>query len=158
MGAALMQVRAFRDRKPLIPLISPRAKFTKKCLTKSLHMNEVLMGSGKSGELSLATRIRMKHPTTGLVRDGFIGFSWTSFFFGGIPLLIRGEVGIGLGLIAIHILFSVFTIGLGWLILGIILAFVINGFYTKRLIEQGYVLDDPDLNKVAMAKAKLRLT
>jgi hypothetical protein len=105
----------------------------------------------------MATRIRMKHPTTGLVRDGFIGFSWTSLFFGGIPLLIRGEMAIGLAIVAIHVLFSVFTVGIGWMLFGIIMAFVINGFYTKRLIEQGYVFDDPDANKVAQAKAKLRL-
>lgn len=105
----------------------------------------------------MATRIRMKHPTTGLARDGFTGFSWTSFFFGGIPLIIRGEMAIGLGILAIQILFSAFTVGFGWLVFGTILAFVINGFYTKRLIEQGYVFDDPDLNKVAMAKGKLGL-
>ena len=63
----------------------------------------------------MATRIRMKHPTTGLVKDGFIGFSWTSLFFGGIPLLIRGEMAIGLAIVAIHVLFSVFTVGIGWM-------------------------------------------
>lgn len=105
----------------------------------------------------MATRIRMRHPATGLVRDGFTGFSWTSFFFGGIPLIIRGEMAIGLGILAIQILFSAFTVGLGWLIFGIILAFVINGFYTRRLIEQGYVFDDPDVEKVTAAKRRLGL-
>lgn len=105
----------------------------------------------------MATRIRMKHPVTGLVRDGFTGFSWTSFFFGGIPLLIRGEMGIGLGIVAIHILLAAFTVGLGWFLFSIILAFVINSFYTKRLIEQGYIFDDPDSSKITQAKSKLRL-
>lgn len=103
----------------------------------------------------MATRIRMKHPATGLVRDGFVGFSWTSLFFGGIPLLFRGEMAIGLAIVALQILFAAFTLGIGWLLFDIIFAFIVNGFYTRRLIEQGYVFDDPDAEKVAAAKARL---
>ena len=44
----------------------------------------------------MATRIMLKHPQTGVIKPGYFGFSWTTFFFGGFPALFRGQIGLGL--------------------------------------------------------------
>jgi hypothetical protein len=38
----------------------------------------------------------MKNPNTGVIKKGFYGFSWTTFLFGGIPALFRGDIITGL--------------------------------------------------------------
>ena len=44
----------------------------------------------------MAKIVMMKHEKTGVVKKGFYGFSWTSFFFGGFPALFRGDIVTGL--------------------------------------------------------------
>ncbi|CZT33374.1 hypothetical protein [Rhizobium sp. 9140] len=90
----------------------------------------------------MATAIRLQHPTTGMTKIGYYGFSWTSLLFGGIPALLRGDVGIGLGMIAIGMAAGFIGVGLGWFIVGIIWAFIYNKIHTTRLIEAGYKLAD----------------
>jgi len=94
----------------------------------------------------MATQILLKHPDTGIVKKGLYGFSWTTLFFGGFPALFRGDIFIGLALVAICIL----TCGIA----GIIWAFVYNKKYTLGLIEKGYVLAGSDAEN-ALAKQKL---
>lgn len=90
----------------------------------------------------MATVVMMKHPVTGLSKRGFIGFSWTTFFFGGFPALFRGDWGIGFVLFIL----SIVTFGIS----GIIAAFLYNKHYTSRLIEAGYQFaDTEDLNLFA---------
>ena len=59
-----------------------------------------------------------------------LGFSWTTFFFGGFPALIRGDWTTGLILIVINAI----TYGVA----GIIAAFLYNKYYAKSLFEKGY--------------------
>lgn len=61
-----------------------------------------------------------------------LGFSWTTFFFGGFPALIRGDWAVGL----IICLLNFFT----WGIAGIIAAFMYNKLYAKSLFEKGYAI------------------
>lgn len=97
----------------------------------------------------MATKVRMRHPKTGIVKDGFFGFSWTYFFFGFFVPLLRGHYAMA----GIH-----FVIGIAsGLMLGIpqiILAFFFNKFYTLRLIEDGYEFDDEE-NLVQTARGLL---
>lgn len=93
----------------------------------------------------MATVVRLQHPGTGLVKKGFVGFSWTTLFFGFFPALFRGDWGFGL----ILFLLCLVTGGLA----GIIAAFIYNKSYTNRLIEKGYQLaDNEDVNALARAK------
>ncbi|MDW7626321.1 hypothetical protein [Azospirillum brasilense] len=93
----------------------------------------------------MATVVMMKHPQTGLTKKGFVGFSWTTLFFGAFPALFRGDWVIGLVLIIL----SVVT----WGIAGIIAAFLYNKHYTTKLIEGGYQFADTEaLNTIARAK------
>lgn len=59
-----------------------------------------------------------------------LGFSWTTFFFGGFPALIRGDWITGL----IICLLNFIT----WGIAGFIAAFMYNKMYAKSLFEKGY--------------------
>ncbi len=101
----------------------------------------------------MATRVMMKNPTNGLVKKGYVGFSWTYLFFGGLVPLFRGEIGIG----ALHLILSVITCGIS----NIIFCFLYNKQFMQRLIEQGYrFADQPMTNQYAASKigADLRVT
>lgn len=90
----------------------------------------------------MARRVTLKHPKTNLVRTGFYGFSWTSFFFGGFPAIFRGDVLLGLGVIIGSMILGAFSLGLGGLLLNIVWAFIYNKMYTRKLIEAGYEFAD----------------
>lgn len=66
----------------------------------------------------------------GLVRQVKVGFSWTGFFFGGIPFFFRGMPGHG----ALWILLGLFTCG----ITNLILSFIINKQTAHYYLERGY--------------------
>jgi hypothetical protein len=102
----------------------------------------------------MATAVRLRHPQSGIVKTGYFGFSWTSFFFGGFPALMRGDVWIGLAVLAGSLVASAFSAGLLWFVVGLIWAFIYNKRYTLGLLEQGYVFDD-DPRQVADAKRGL---
>lgn len=69
----------------------------------------------------MATKIHMRHPKTGIVKDGLLGFSWTTCIFGPLPVWLRGDFLLGCAG-----LFGPFS------------AFVINKWYTIRLVKEGY--------------------
>ena len=66
----------------------------------------------------------------GLTKEAPVGFSWTTFFFGFFPALIRGDVKWTL----IIFVCEFFTLGLA----GIVFAFIYNRLYITSLIEIGY--------------------
>jgi hypothetical protein len=94
-------------------------------------------------------RVKVRHSTSGLMRNGYYGFSPTYFVFGWFVPLFRGEIGIA----ALHLLFSIFTFGI-W---QIIASFIYNRQYTARLLTNGWVLaDTPDSE--AKARTALGIT
>ena len=64
------------------------------------------------------------------IKQAPLGFSWTTFFFGGWPAIFRQDWLMG----AVILVLSVFTWGLA----GIIFAFFYNKIYLKSLFEKGY--------------------
>jgi tetrahydromethanopterin S-methyltransferase subunit C len=94
----------------------------------------------------------MKHKDNGLIKNGYIGFSWTTLFFGPFPALFRGDLLIFVcGLIVMAIL-GLCTFGIAGIAANIIWAFMYNKYYTRSLIEKGYVFDDiPSFNAEAAA-------
>ncbi len=93
----------------------------------------------------MATKVIIKHPQSGLIRNGYVGFSWTYLLFGFWVPLIRGELGVA----ALHFLFTVLTFGL-W---QIVVSFLYNKQYMVRKLTAGWVLEDtPDVNKMAAAR------
>jgi len=81
-----------------------------------------------------------------LTKTGFYGYSWTYLFFGWFVPLFRGELGVA----ALHLLFSFFTLGLWQLIV----SFLYNKQYMTRMLEKGYVLMDT-AETMAAARAAL---
>jgi hypothetical protein len=94
----------------------------------------------------MATKVVIQHPTNGLIKTGFFGYSWTYLFFGWFVPLFRGELGVA----ALHLLFSIFTFGI-W---QIIVSFLYNKQYMTRMLEKGYVLKDAE---PTMTQARIKL-
>ncbi len=94
----------------------------------------------------MATRIAMQHPETGIAKIGLYGFSWTTFFWGGIPALFRGDIVTGLVVIILNMITF-------W-IAGIIWAFFYNKYYTLKLVEKGYAFTGTE-SEIAAANAAL---
>lgn len=87
----------------------------------------------------MATRIAMKHKDTGIVKDGFYGFSWTTLFFGFFPALFRGDFITFIGGFVIAVIIAFITMGFGAFLISFVWAFMYNKYYTRRLLERGYV-------------------
>lgn len=101
----------------------------------------------------MATKITMNNPITGLTKNGFYGFSWTTLFFGGFPALFRGDFITFIGLFVILFIVGVVTLGVGALFVMVIWSFFYNKYYTRKLIEKGYRFNGSDEENLAAAKA-----
>jgi len=97
----------------------------------------------------MAKAVIIKHPPSGMLKTGYVGFSWTYLFFGPVVPLVRGEIGVAV----LHFIATLFTVGIWQLIM----AFLYNRQYmTRMLTERGFVLaDTPD--RMAHARRKLRI-
>ena len=90
-------------------------------------------------------KIRLKHQTTGVIKDCKIGFSWTTFFFGLWVCVFRQDwkhalIQLGLGAL---------TLGFSWLVF----PFIINKMYIRSLMEKGYIpANDSDRNALVNAR------
>jgi hypothetical protein len=92
----------------------------------------------------MATEIRLRDPKTGDEKLAYEGYSWTSFFFGAFPTLLRGDIALGLA-----VLFVIVVLGVGafvagfqtWITTGIVGA-IWGAFYNQihydRLRRAGY--------------------
>ena len=94
----------------------------------------------------MAKKVIIQHPVNGLTKNGYYGYSWTYLFFGWLVPLFRGELGVA----ALHMLFTLFTLGL-W---QFIVSFLYNKQYMTRMLEKGYVLKDTGQ---VMAEARMKL-
>jgi hypothetical protein len=59
-----------------------------------------------------------------------LGFSWTTFFFGGWPAIFRQDWIVGV----VILILSMVT----WGIAGVVFAFIYNNMYAKSLFSKGY--------------------
>lgn len=76
----------------------------------------------------MAIEIKLKKDN--IVKNGYVGFSWTTLFFGFFVPLFRGD---WLWLLIMLIL-GIFTSGIA----NIVLAFLYNKIYTNKLLEDGW--------------------
>ncbi len=100
----------------------------------------------------------MKHPQSGLIKPVPLGFSWTVFFFGGFPPLLRGDLKWAVIMWAVWAsagVLAVVTLGAGLLALpvfGIVLAAIYNKRYVTDLMTQGFVPADDHSRNMLMQK------
>lgn len=98
----------------------------------------------------MATSVQMKNDTTGLSKEGFYGYSWTTLFFGPLVPLFRADFLTFLGYVIIVFIISLMTSGIGGFFTFIIWSFFYNNFYTKKLLDRGYKFNgNTDENKLA---------
>ena len=101
----------------------------------------------------MATKINMLNPDTGLIKTGFYGFSWTTFFFGAFPALFRSDFITFVGVFVVLTIIAIATEGFGIFLAMIVWAFMYNKYFTRRLIERGFKFNgSPEENNRA-AKA-----
>lgn len=85
----------------------------------------------------MAEPVSLSHPS-GLRETAYQGWSWTSFFFGGLPALFRGDITGFLACGGTAIVLGGVTFGLGLIPLWFIWAAIYNHWHLKRLLEKGY--------------------
>lgn len=92
----------------------------------------------------MATKVQLKHSGTGLLKDGYFGFSWTTLLFGFLPALFRGDFITFIGGFTLSLILGLVTFGIGFVVVNIAWAFMYNKYFTRKLLERGYALNDTE--------------
>lgn len=87
--------------------------------------------------------VRLESPT-GETRTAKIGFSWTTFFFGFLVPICRGDAKWAVIMVAAAIL--------TWWVAIVVLAFTYNGTYIRGLLAQGFVPADDESREALIKK------
>jgi len=74
----------------------------------------------------------------GVTKNVKVGFSWTTFFFGFLPALFRGDLKWAVIMLLIAAIIGSFTFGIGATVVSIVFSFIYNKIYIKGLLEKGY--------------------
>lgn len=101
----------------------------------------------------MAKTISLKNESTGIKKDGFYGFSWTTFFFGPIPALFRSDFLTFIGAFVIFVILNVISFGTLGFIAMFVWAFFYNKYYTQNLLKQGFRLNGDGIENLAAAVA-----
>ncbi|KAF1021873.1 MAG: hypothetical protein GAK30_01562 [Paracidovorax wautersii] len=92
----------------------------------------------------MATKVAMRNPNNGLLKNGFFGFSWTTLFFGFFPALFRGDFITFIGGFVISMIIAFLTFGIGALVISLVWAFMYNKYYTRKLLAAGFRFADSE--------------
>ena len=98
--------------------------------------------------LGLQKPVRLSHAPSGLVKVGYVGYSWTYLVFGWFVPVVRGELGVGV----LHLVITLVSFGLSQLIF----PFLYNRQYMVRMLTSGWELDANDLH-YDLARRKLNM-
>jgi hypothetical protein len=104
----------------------------------------------------MATSVALRHKDSGILKTGFYGFSWTTLFFGIFPALFRGDFLTFICSFVVYAILGFFTFGIGAFVASFVWAFLYNGYYTRRLLERGYMLSDT-VSANEMARVQLKI-
>ncbi len=91
-------------------------------------------------------KINIKHNSSGIQKNCFVGYSWTYFLFGFFVPIFRGEMFIAL----LHLIFSLATVG----VFQLIMPFLYNKQHSTRLLNNSWSLNDSEENN-AIARQKI---
>ena len=92
------------------------------------------------GEFS--TVITLRHSQSARLKKCPIGFSLTTFFFGLLVPLVRGDLKWAAIIFALGTIFGVPSFGFGVLGVHTVFAFYYNKIYIRNLLERGFVPAD----------------
>lgn len=80
-------------------------------------------------------KVFLKNPRTGQMREAPVGYSWTMFFFGFFPPLLRGDW-------VIAIIIFILSLALFFVFLpfapSLVMSFFYNKMYLRRMINEGF--------------------
>ncbi|MGX4990654.1 hypothetical protein [Enterobacter kobei] len=106
----------------------------------------------------MASGITLENPTTGQIKNGYYGFSWTTLFFGFFPALFRGDYSTFIGVFVVCVILGMVTAGIGSCIAMFVWAFMYNKYYTNKPIAKGFRLAGSQAENVkAASKLGIRL-
>jgi len=88
--------------------------------------------------IGLQKKVNMFYPATGMIKTGYVGYSWTYLAFGWLVPIFRGEIAIAL----MHLVIYCVTFGFSQLVL----PFLYNRQYMTRMLTSGWQLDRNDPN------------
>ena len=107
----------------------------------------------------MATPILMKNTKTGQSKDAYVGFSWTTLFFGAFPALFRSDFLTFVGSVVLFFIISALTFGIGGYVAAFCWAFFYNKHHALRLLKEGYMLNGThEENKRAALTYGIELT
>lgn len=90
----------------------------------------ILVGTQKS--------VRLVHASSGITKEGYVGYSWTYLVFGWFVPVVRGELGVGV----LHLVITLVSFGISQLIF----PFLYNRQFMVRMLTSGWALDTTDPN------------
>jgi hypothetical protein len=86
----------------------------------------------------MATKVAMRHRDSGNFKNGYYGYSWTTFFWGPFPALFRGDILTFIVVCLLLTVIGIMTAGAGGWLAIILWGFFYNKYYTSRLLKKGY--------------------
>ena len=92
--------------------------------------------------------VRLVHASSGIVKEGYVGYSWTYLVFGWFVPVVRGELGVGV----LHLVITLVSFGISQLVF----PFLYNRQYMVRMLTNGWELDVTDPN-YELARRKLNI-
>lgn len=94
-------------------------------------------------------KIALKHEQSGIIKNGYVGYSLTYLFFGWLVPVVRGEILVGV----LHLVITLVSFGLFQLIM----PYLYNKQYMTRMLTSGWQLADTDeINQLARTKLNIR--
>ena len=115
-------------------------------ITLLIILSPLIIGSMVMG---WQKKIKVKHNESGILKNCFVGYSWTYFFFGFFVPIFRGEILIGV----LHLIFSLVTFGLFQLIM----PFLYNKQHSTRMLNESWSLNDSEKNNT-LARQKIGIS
>ena len=82
--------------------------------------------------------IKLVNKNTNVVKEVPEGYSWTTFLFGFLPALFRGDLKWAAIIFIAALAIGAIILGFGVFLVGLIFGYYDNKVYTRDLIEKGY--------------------
>ncbi len=98
----------------------------------------------ETSEHSMAQSVVLKHEESGHLKTAYIGWSWTTLFFGFLVPLFRLDFKWAILMVILHFLAGAITSGFGILLTWLVFPLFYNKWYSRALLRRGYVPFDED--------------